>query len=319
MRRENDGGHALPAQGAVAQEALLETWRLLDWPDDAGRQGAIAGGARARARPLGADFERRESKPPTRPRRWAKTQMLRQLLNLHHRHLNEAQRAMAATRAANPKNGQRADYTAATPIGTAVAIKAAAKMLNVSPMSVNRARRVRKMGKFAQFRCRAAADAPIGVSATAFDMRQGELAAERPIDPSAAQDTAADIRRGERTDFKPSIGGLISQEAAETSAVRIQARAIRKCGQLLKEVESASGRNQYTEGKEGALPTLSRTEAARDAGLSEHRQKQAPGSAPALAVLRKRPKSIGTVPSRSAGCSPQRGQIAPLGQELVTQ
>lgn len=65
-------------------------------------------------------------------------------------------------------------------------------------------------------------------------------------------------------------------------AVRIQARAIRRCGELLKEIESARGGNRgggrpsnNGNQKEGALPLVSRTQAARDAGLSEHQQKTA--------------------------------------------
>jgi hypothetical protein len=57
-------------------------------------------------------------------------------------------------------------------------------------------------------------------------------------------------------------------------AERIQARAIRRCGELLKQIEPASKHNaQKTKG--GQPPFVSRTDAARQAGLSEHQQKQA--------------------------------------------
>jgi len=66
------------------------------------------------------------------------------------------------------------------------------------------------------------------------------------------------------------------------TATRIRARAIRRCGELLKEIESARGGNRgggrpSSDGnqKEGTLPMVSRTSAARDAGLSEHQQKTA--------------------------------------------
>jgi hypothetical protein len=53
-------------------------------------------------------------------------------------------------------------------------------------------------------------------------------------------------------------------------AERIQARAVRRCGELLKEVPSGQGsRNQHGQLRDGAV---TRQEAARDAGLSE-RQK----------------------------------------------
>jgi hypothetical protein len=53
-------------------------------------------------------------------------------------------------------------------------------------------------------------------------------------------------------------------------AERIQARAVRRCGELLKQVPSGQGsKNQYGELRDG---NVTRQEAARDAGLSE-RQK----------------------------------------------
>jgi hypothetical protein len=60
-------------------------------------------------------------------------------------------------------------------------------------------------------------------------------------------------------------------------ADRIQARAIRRCGQLLREIApSAGGRppDETPETREGALPS-SRKSAADAAGLSEHRRKTA--------------------------------------------
>jgi len=54
-------------------------------------------------------------------------------------------------------------------------------------------------------------------------------------------------------------------------ADRIQARAIRRCGELLRQIPSATGAHMK---QEGAL-LLSRTQAAEDAGLSEHQRKTA--------------------------------------------
>jgi hypothetical protein len=56
---------------------------------------------------------------------------------------------------------------------------------------------------------------------------------------------------------------------------RIQARAIRRCGELLGEIEPAQGNNQYSADREGTLPKLGRTQAATEAGLSEHQRKTA--------------------------------------------
>jgi hypothetical protein len=58
-------------------------------------------------------------------------------------------------------------------------------------------------------------------------------------------------------------------------ADRIQARAIRRCGELLAEIKAARGRRTDLELREGTLPRLTRSEAATDAGLSEHQRKTA--------------------------------------------
>jgi hypothetical protein len=55
-------------------------------------------------------------------------------------------------------------------------------------------------------------------------------------------------------------------------ADRIQARAIRRCGELLKQFD---GRGRPEENKEGTRPDYSQAHAARDAGLSAHQQKTA--------------------------------------------
>jgi len=56
-------------------------------------------------------------------------------------------------------------------------------------------------------------------------------------------------------------------------ADRIQARAIRRCGELLKQIAPARGANQNIQ--EGARPNVTRESAATDAGLSEHQRKTA--------------------------------------------
>jgi hypothetical protein len=57
-------------------------------------------------------------------------------------------------------------------------------------------------------------------------------------------------------------------------ADRIQARAIRRCGELLKQIEPDKG-GRPSETQEGALPRLTRTTVATEAGLSEHQRKTA--------------------------------------------
>jgi hypothetical protein len=58
-------------------------------------------------------------------------------------------------------------------------------------------------------------------------------------------------------------------------AVRIQARAIRRCGELLKEFESTQGKRTDLELQDDAGPKLTRQQAATEAGLSERQQKTA--------------------------------------------
>jgi hypothetical protein len=62
-------------------------------------------------------------------------------------------------------------------------------------------------------------------------------------------------------------------ESLRKMADRIQARAIRRCGELLRQIEPARGANQNIQ--EGDLPKVTRESAATDAGLSEHQRKTA--------------------------------------------
>lgn len=57
-------------------------------------------------------------------------------------------------------------------------------------------------------------------------------------------------------------------------ALRIQARAQRRMGELLKQIPSAQGANLTAAGRAGAVP-ISRDSVARDAGLSERQRKTA--------------------------------------------
>lgn len=60
----------------------------------------------------------------------------------------------------------------------------------------------------------------------------------------------------------------------ETTATRIRARAIRRCGELLKEIEKASGGKPFQNPTRGSAPP-SRKQAATEAGLSPDQSKQA--------------------------------------------
>lgn len=58
-------------------------------------------------------------------------------------------------------------------------------------------------------------------------------------------------------------------------ASRIKARAARRAGELLHQIEPAKGGDRKSNQWAGDLPLVTRTDAARDAGMSEHQQKQA--------------------------------------------
>jgi hypothetical protein len=58
-------------------------------------------------------------------------------------------------------------------------------------------------------------------------------------------------------------------------ADRIQARAIRRCGELLKQIASGSKQNLVQYREDGAVPSVTRTQAADEAGLSERQRKTA--------------------------------------------
>ena len=62
-------------------------------------------------------------------------------------------------------------------------------------------------------------------------------------------------------------------ESLERMAQRIRARAIRRAGELLAQVETAGRRSDITSGVRP--PQVTRSDAARDVGLSAHQQKQA--------------------------------------------
>ncbi|MFZ1106824.1 MAG: hypothetical protein WAN43_00565 [Rhodomicrobium sp.] len=74
-----------------------------------------------------------------------------------------------------------------------------------------------------------------------------------------------------------SYGRQANDETLVRLAMRIQGRAIRKAGVLLQQISSQSGgdRRSFDYQQEGDRQLVSRTNAAREAGFSEHQQKQA--------------------------------------------
>ena len=75
-----------------------------------------------------------------------------------------------------------------------------------------------------------------------------------------------------------SYAAQAEDDALENLSRRIRARAVRRCGELLKQIGPASSHKGERIGdnrRETALPSVTRTQAARDAGLTEHQSKTA--------------------------------------------
>lgn len=65
----------------------------------------------------------------------------------------------------------------------------------------------------------------------------------------------------------------VEDKTMEEAATKIRCRAVRRCGELLKQIKKSQGGRPKTNGKlVGAPPPVSRTQAARDAGLSKDQQ-----------------------------------------------
>jgi len=77
---------------------------------------------------------------------------------------------------------------------------------------------------------------------------------------------------GDKAQALASYAKQADDKEMEKTAQRIRARAVRRCGELLKEIEKGSGKNH---GEKGGEPPLSptRKQAAADAGLSPDQAK----------------------------------------------
>jgi hypothetical protein len=105
-------------------------------------------------------------------------------------------------------------------------------------------------------------------------------AARLPVTYEAARAAIAECERideckgwSDRAAALASYARQARDDSLRVMAVRIQARAQRRCGELLKQIPRADESTRY--GQEGTLPPVTRTQAAADAGLSEHQRKTA--------------------------------------------
>lgn len=77
---------------------------------------------------------------------------------------------------------------------------------------------------------------------------------------------------GDKAQALASYAKQADDKEMEKTAKRIRARAVRRCGELLKEIEKAKGKHWKSK-RDGGGPSISRKQAAADAGLSERQAK----------------------------------------------
>lgn len=111
---------------------------------------------------------------------------------------------------------------------------------------------------------------------TTFDSATARL----PAKYEAAKTAIAECSRvDECKDWSDKAAALASyarqakDDTLRVTALRIQARAERRAGELLKQIPRADGATRY--GQVGTVPPVTRTQAATDAGLSERQRKTA--------------------------------------------
>lgn len=134
-----------------------------------------------------------------------------------------------------------------------------------------------KAGKLLKELARAETPNPVGAN-------QHEVASQpvtEPPSPFAAALDRTGISRMQAHGFQAlakvdrAIVDKVVAEPGKLSLVRrIRAHATRRAGELLNEIEAGQP-GPKPELREGTLPKLTRTEAAEEAGMSEHQQKQA--------------------------------------------
>lgn len=107
-------------------------------------------------------------------------------------------------------------------------------------------------------------------------------AAKLPVVYTAAVNALAECSRidecqqwADKAEALASYAKQANDESMRKMADRIQARAIRRCGELLKQVPVNHDRGNQHRQREGDHPQPTRTEVAEQAGLSEHQRKTA--------------------------------------------
>lgn len=115
---------------------------------------------------------------------------------------------------------------------------------------------------------------PAGISASAARLPQTYEAAKAALAECSAIDECKEW--ADKAAALASYAKQADDDQLEKMAMRIRARAIRRAGEILKQIEPATGlHNSPTTKEAGNHPLCSRADVAREAGMSPHQQKTA--------------------------------------------
>lgn len=119
---------------------------------------------------------------------------------------------------------------------------------------------------------------PVSLAAAAekLSVDRSQVVQAKRVAREAEPEVIAAVERGHLTlhAAKAITKNVLGDDALTKLAIRIHARAIRRCGELLKQLEPKHGANQNIKGPESPK-VLTRTQAAEDAGLSDDERKWA--------------------------------------------
>jgi len=162
--------------------------------------------------------------------------------------------------------------------------------------------------------------------------------ARLPVTYEAAQKALAECQRvDEVKDWADKAAALAAyarmakNDNLRLMALRIQERATRRMGELLKQIPSGSAANLVQHRQDGGVPSVTRTQVAGDAGLSERQRKTAlrlasipkdqfeaaveSGSPPTLSAM----ANWGTLPRKMAETTPEEAQLARRARDLLRE
>lgn len=116
-------------------------------------------------------------------------------------------------------------------------------------------------------------DLPADISVSQARLPQAYEAAKTALANCAALDECQ--QWADKAEALASYAKQADDDTLRQMADRIQARAVRRAGELLKQFDARGGDRSKKEGARLSAPPLSQQAMARDAGMSDHQRKQA--------------------------------------------